>query len=101
MMKKRKHIKISIKGYGMKWQNFKIHYVGDRPKLIRDDGAFTSGKNILEALAARFKEFDLILCPTKSKILKKGKVFQVFLSISDLARMNSALISQKKDVTQR
>ena len=100
-MQRRKHIKIAIKGYGKKWQNFKIHYVGDRPKLIRDDGAFTSGKNILEALAARFKKFDLIFCDGKSKVLKRGKVFQIFLCIRDLRKMNSALINRKKDVTQR
>jgi len=97
----KKHIKITNRGYGRKWQNFKIHYIGTRPKLIRDDGVFTSGKSILETLAARFKKFDLILSNSKSKILKKGKVFQVFLSINDLRPMNSSLISQKKDVTQR
>ena len=97
----KKHIKITNKGYGRKWQNFKIHYIGIRPKLIRDDGVFTSGKSILEMLAVRFKKFELILCETKSKILKRGKVFQVFLSLNDLRPMNSSLINQKKDVTQR
>jgi hypothetical protein len=100
-MKKRNHVKIANKGYGRKWQNFKIHYTGTRPKLIRDDGVFTSGKSILETLAARFKKFELILCDSKSKILKRGKVFQIFLSLNDLRPMNSSLISQKKDVTQR
>lgn len=100
-MKTRKHIKITVKGYGRKWQGSKVHYIGARPKMIRDDGAFTSGKSILEALAARFKKFELTLCNDKSRIQKKGKVYQVFLSIADLRQMNSALISRKKDATQR
>ncbi len=100
-MKKQKYIKILGNGYGKKWSNFKIHYIGVRPKMVRDDGRFTSGKNILEALEARFKKFKLILCDSKSKILKRGKVSQVFLSLADLKPMNNALISRKKDVTQR
>lgn len=100
-MKKRKHIKISVKGYGRKWLNFKIHYFGDRPKVIREDGAFTSGKSILEALAVRFKKFKIILYSGTSKILKNGRVFEVFLSLDDLRNMNSALINRKRDVTQR
>ena len=100
-MNKRKHVKITFKGYGRKWRNFKVYYFGPRPKMIRDDGGFTSGKNILEALEARFKKFSLILCDSKSKVLKRGKAFQVLLSLGDLRQMNSALINRKKDVTQR
>ncbi len=100
-MKKRSFIKITSKGYGKRWLNTRIHYIGKRPKLIQDDGRFTSGKNILEALSAQFKKFELIICDSKSKILKKGKVFEIYLSLYELRQMNSALISRKKDVTQR
>lgn len=97
----KKHVKITNKGYGKKWQGFKICYTGTRPKFLQDDGRFNSCKNILEALAAAFKKFELILCASKSKILIKGKKAQVFLCIDDLKLMNSGLIPQKKDVTQR
>src|SRR5687768_17485698 len=98
---KRNYIKITSKGYGKRWLNTKIWYIGNRPKLIQDDGRFTSGKNILEALAARFKKFELIIWDRKSKILKRGNLFQVYLALYELKAMNSALINRKKDVTQR
>ncbi len=91
-MPKTNHIKITNKGYGNRWKNFPIKYIGERPKLIRDDGGFTSGKNILEFLSARFKKFELILCDTKSRIKKKGKTYQVALSVHDLRTMNAGLL---------
>ncbi len=97
---KRKRIKITSKSYGKRWLNFKIYYTGSRPKAVKDDGSFTSGKNILEALAAKFSKFQLTLYDGKPKILKKGKLFQVFLPIGELKKMNSALFTRKKDVTQ-
>lgn len=98
--KKRKFIPISNRGYGKRWQKFKIYYAGVRPKFVRKDGAFTSGKTILETLASAFKKFELILTEGKSRLFKKGKVTQVYLSIVDLRQINQSLFSRKKDVTQ-
>lgn len=97
----RKHVIIANKGYGQKWQGFKIYYTGNRPKIIRDDGVFTSCKTMLETLAGKFKKFELILTESKSVIRTKGATVQVFLSLTDVRQLNSALITRKKDVTQR
>jgi len=98
--KKRKFVAIKAKGYGKLWRNRKIYYVGSRPKLLRVDGAFKSGKTILETLAVTFKRFELVLTGGKSKIEKKGGVTQVFLSTEDLKGINQRLIARNKDVTQ-
>jgi len=95
----RKHVKIDSKNYGKRWRNFKIYYLGSRPRGLSERG-FTSGKTILETLAARFKKFELILCDGKSRIRKEGKTTQVFLSTDDLRQVNSQLFTRKKDVTQ-
>lgn len=100
-MEKLKHCEISNKSYGQKWQNFKLYYTGSRPKLIRDDGAFSSGKSLLEALATKFKDFELILTPEESRIQKNSSSRQVYLAIPKLQKMNARLFTQKKHVTQR
>jgi hypothetical protein len=100
-MEKLKYCEISNKTYGQKWQNFKLYYAGVRPKLIRDDGAFSSGKSLLEALATRFREFKLILTLEESRIQKNGSSRQVYLGIPELQKMNARLFTQKKHVTQR
>jgi hypothetical protein len=100
-MEKLKYCEIRNKGYGQKWQDFKIHYVGARPKLIRDDGAFSSGKSLLEALAVRFKNFELVLTPEESRIQRNASAPQVCVALPEIQKMNSGLFTQKKCVTQR
>jgi hypothetical protein len=99
-MKKRKFVPITYKGYGKLWKNRKVYYTGSRPKALRADGAFSSGKTILETLAAAFKRFEIILTEGKSRFLKKGKLTQVYFSTSDLKEINQRLFSRRKDVTQ-
>ena len=100
-MEKLKYCKIRNKGYGQRWQDFKIHYVGERPKLIRDDGAFSSGKSLLEALAIKFRNFDLVLTPEESRIQKNASAPQVCVALPELQKMNAGLFTQKREVTQR
>ena len=100
-MEKLKYCKIRNKGYGQKWQDFKIHYVGARPKLIRDDGAFSSGKSLLEALAVKFGKFELVLAPEESRIQRNSSAPQVWVALPELQKMNAGLFTQKKEVTQR
>ena len=100
-MEKLKYCKIRNKGYGQKWQDFKIHYVGARPKLIRDDGAFSSGKSLLEALAMKFRNFALVLTPEESRIQKNASSPQVCVALPELQKMNAGLFTQKREVTQR
>src|ERR1043166_3777159 len=99
-MRPSKHVKITNKGYGRRWMRFKVFYIGPRPKMLRLDGAFTSGKTILETLAATFPKFELILWNRKSKLEKVGKTVRIFLSTTDVRSVNSRLIARKKDVTQ-
>lgn len=96
-----KYCKIRNKGYGQRWQDFKIHYVGERPKLIRDDGAFSSGKSLLEALAMKFRNFELILTPEESRIKGNASAPQVCVALPELQKMNAGLFTQKKYVTQQ
>src|SRR5262245_47559745 len=96
-----KYCKIRNKGYGQRWQDFKIHYVGQRPKLIRDDGAFSSGKSLLEALAMKFRSFQLVLTPEQSRIQGNASAPQVCVALPDLQKMNAGLFAQKKYVTQQ
>jgi len=100
-MENLKYCKIRNKGYGQKWQDFKIHYVGARPKLIRDDGAFSSGKSLLEALALKFTNFDLVLTPEESRIQRNDSSPQVCVALPELQKMNAGLFTQKREVTQR
>ncbi len=100
-MEKLKFCKIRNKGYGQRWQDFKIHYVGERPKLIRDDGAFSSGKSLLEALSMKFRNFELVLTPEESRIQKDNSSSQVFVALPELQKMNAGLFTQKREVTQR
>ena len=100
-MEKLKYCEISNKTYGQKWQNFKLYYAGTRPKLIRDDGAFSSGKSLLEALAMKFKDFELVLTPEESQIKKNSSSRQVYVAIPALQEMNARLWTQKKQVTQK
>jgi hypothetical protein len=100
-MEKLKYCKIRNKGYGQRWRDFKIHYVGERPKLIRDDGAFSSGKSLLEALAVKFRNFDLVLTPEESRIQKDNSSPQVYVALPELQKMNAGLFTQKREVTQR
>jgi hypothetical protein len=100
-MEKLKYCKIRNKGYGQRWQDFKIHYVGARPKLIRDDGAFSSGKSLLEALAVKFRNFELVLTPEESRIQKNASSPQVCVALPELQKMNAGLFTQKREVTQR
>jgi len=100
-MEKLKYCKIRNRGYGQKWQDFKIHYVGARPKLIRDDGAFSSGKSLLEALAMKFRNFELVLTPEESRIQKNASSPQVCVALPELQKMNAGLFTQKREVTQR
>lgn len=100
-MQKLKYCQISNKSYGQRWQNFKLYYAGVRPKLIREDGAFSSGKSLLEALATKFRDFELVLTPEESRIEKNSSARQVFLAIPKLQKMNARLFTQKKHVTQR
>jgi hypothetical protein len=100
-MEKLKYCKIRNRGYGQRWQDFKIHYVGARPKLIRDDGAFSSGKSLLEALAMKFRNFELVLTPEESRIQKNASAPQVCVALPELQKMNAGLFTQKREVTQR
>jgi len=100
-MEKLKYCEISNKSYGQRWQNFKLYYAGTRPKLLRDDGAFSSGKSLLETLATKFRDFELILTPEESRIQKNMSSRQVYLAIPELRKMNARLFTQKKQVTQR
>jgi hypothetical protein len=100
-MQKLKYCKIRNKSYGQKWQDFKIHYVGERPKLIRDDGAFSSGKSLLEALAMKFRNFELVLTPEESEIQRNASAPQVCVALPELQKMNAGLFTQKREVTQR
>jgi hypothetical protein len=100
-MEKLKYCKIRNKGYGQRWRDFKIHYVGPRPRLIRDDGAFSSGKSLMEALATKFSGFDLVLTPEKSGIQSNASSPQVCVAVPELQKMNAGLFTQKRCVTQR
>jgi hypothetical protein len=100
-MEKLKYCKIRNRGYGKRWQDFKVHYVGERPKLIRDDGAFSSGKSLLEALAMRFRNFNLVLTPEESRIQRDNSSPQVYVALPELQKMNAGLFTQKREVTQR
>lgn len=100
-MEKLKYCRIRNKGYGQRWQDFKIHYVGSRPKLLRDDGAFSSGKSLLEALAIKFRNFDLVLTPEESRIQRNVSSPQVCVALPELKKMNAGLFTQKKEVTQQ
>jgi len=95
-MENLKYCKIRNKGYGQKWQDFKIHYVGARPKLIRDDGAFSSGKSLLEALALKFTNFDLVLTPEESRIQRNDSSPQVCVALPELQKMNAGLFTQRE-----
>ena len=100
-MEKLKYSKIRNKGYGQKWQDFKIHYVGERPRIIRDDGAFSSGKSLLEALAMKFTNFELVLTPEESRIERNDSSPQVCVALPEIQKMNAGLFTQKREVTQR
>ena len=100
-MQKLKYRKIRNKGYGQKWQDFKIHYVGVRPRIIRDDGAFSSGKSLLEALAAKFGNFELVLTPEESQIQRDNSSPKVHVALPELQKMNAGLFTQKREVTQK
>jgi hypothetical protein len=100
-MQSLKYTKIRNKGYGQRWKDFKIHYVGQRPKLIRDDGAFSSGKSLLEALATKFERFELVITPEESRIQGNGSGPRICVAVSELQKMNSGLFTQKKHVTQQ
>jgi antiviral defense system Shedu protein SduA len=78
----------------------KIYYIGARPKVLRADGAFSSGKTILENLAFAFKRFELILTQGKSRLVRKGNLTQVYFSTADLKDINKQLFARRKDVTQ-
>jgi Domain of unknown function (DUF4263) len=99
-MEKLKYCKIRNKGYGQRWKDFKIHYVGERPKIIRDDGAFSSGKSLLEALATKFENFELVLTPEESQIQGNASSPKVCVALSEIQKMNSGLFTQKRSVTQ-
>src|SRR3954469_21378031 len=100
-MQSLKHTKIRNKGYGQRWKDFKIHYVGQRPKLIRDDGAFSSGKSLLEALATKFEKFEIVITPEESRIQRNGSAPRICVAVSELQKMNAGLFTQKKHVTQQ
>jgi hypothetical protein len=100
-MEKLKYSKIRNKGYGQKWQDFKIHYVGERPRIIRDDGAFSSGKSLLEALAMKFTNFELVLTPEESRVERNDSSPQVCVALPEIQKMNAGLFTQKREVTQR
>ena len=100
-MQSLKYTKIRNKGYGQRWKDFKIQYVGQRPKLIRDDGAFSSGKSLLEALATKFEKFELVITPEESRIQGNGSAPRICVAVSELQKMNAGLFTQKKHVTQQ
>lgn len=93
--------KINNKSYGNKLKGFKIYYKGAKPKLLKDDGSFQFGKNIVEVLSSKFKKFQIILYNGKSKIEKSGQVYRFFISTSDLRIMQSMLIGRNRDLKQR
>jgi len=96
-----KFIPVTSKSYGNKLKGVKIYYKGAKPKLLKTDGSFQFGKNIIEALTPKFKKFKLILIEGKSKIEKVGLVYHFFISLSDLRAMQSMLFGRNRDIKQK
>ena len=55
-----KFIPVTSKSYGNKLKGVKIYYKGAKPKLLKTDGSFQFGKNIIEVLTPKFKKFKFI-----------------------------------------
>lgn len=96
-----KYIPVTSKSYGNKLKGVKIYYKGTKPKLLKSDGSFQFGKNIIEVLTPKFKKFKLILIEGKSKIEKVGLVYHFFISLSDLRSMQSMLFGRNRDIKQK
>jgi hypothetical protein len=94
-------IKISNKSYGKSLQGTKIYYKGKKPKLLKADGSFQFGKNIIESISVKFKKFHIILISGKSKIEKSGQTYRFFISTVDLQKMSSILFGRSRDIKQR
>jgi hypothetical protein len=69
--------------------------------LLRDDGAFSSGKSLLEALAIKFGNFELVLTPEESRIQKNAASPLVSVALPELQKMNAGLFTQKRQETQQ
>ena len=98
--RRRNFIPVTNKSYGNRFKGFKIYYEGVRPKLLKDDGSFRTGKTILESLSSKFKRFEIILSK-KSKIKKKGRSYSVYISTNDLNQIQPQLITRGRDLKQR
>lgn len=96
-----KFIPVTSKSYGNKLKGVKIYYKGAKPKILKSDGSFQFGKNIIEVLTPKFKKFKLILIEGKSKIEKVGIVYHFFISLSDLRAMQSMLFGRNRDIKQK
>lgn len=94
-------VKVSSKSYGNKLKGFKIYFKGTKPKLLKSDGSFQFGKNIIESISAKFKKFQIILISGKSRIEKVGQTYRFFISTADLQSMQSILIGRNRDLKQR
>jgi hypothetical protein len=98
---KLKFIEITNKGYGKNLQGVKIYFKGAKPKLLKQDGSFLFGKNIIEYISSKYKYFMFIITFGKSKIEKKGKTYLIILSVDDLKQMQTTYIGRNRDVKQK
>lgn len=98
--KRRKFILVTSRSYGNRFKGFKIYYEGERPKLLKEDGSFRTGKTILESLSSKFKKFRIIL-NNKSNIKRAGRFYDIHIAISDLKLIYSQLFSRGRDLKQR
>ncbi len=98
--KRKNSISVTNKSYGNRFKGFKVYYEGGRPRLLKDDGSFRTGKAILESLSSKFKRFKIILSK-KSKIKKKGRSYSVYISTNDLDQIQPQLITRGRDLKQR
>lgn len=86
--------KVSFEGYELITDEF-----GTRPKFVKKDGSFTIGKNILESLDRTLKKFKLVITKEKkSSVKKSNRIYKVYLSDKDYAKMRTFVIAEGADI---
>lgn len=96
----RNYVVVTNKGYGGALKGTKIFFEGPRPTQLKDDGSFTLGKHILEALRAKFKDgnFALVLTKDTNSILTERGRRRVRLSMQTHSRHTKELWNRTRDV---
>jgi hypothetical protein len=91
-------VKVRNRGYGSKLQGLKIFYEGKKPKGIRDDGAISFGKHILEMLSRKYERFRWIITDETDSITTERGIVRVRTSHATLARLNKGWFGRSRDL---